>query len=210
MSNQEFKDQLRVLMRPDESLRPFVCKGNPLQSEIFIVGINPATNMKSSFWDYYKEDEFDKEKWLNDYKHSREGKRTVLSPTRKKIEYLVYAIFKGYQCLETNVFSAPSRNLKALDNSLKSTDILSFLIGEIKPKAIFIHGKNPTEYIRKEFDIIFRPSVPIIIKYDEKYVIRPTLLDCEYGKVAICASKHLTRIAQSEITEVANELIRLL
>ena len=99
MSNQEFKDQLRVLMRPDESLRPFVCKGNPLQSEIFIVGINPATNMKSSFWDYYKEDEFDKEKWLNDYKHSREGKRTVLSPTRKKIEYLVYAIFKGYQCL---------------------------------------------------------------------------------------------------------------
>jgi hypothetical protein len=70
MTNQNFKEQLEGLMQTDSSLRPFVCDGFPMECKIFIVGINPATKMETSFGDYYGETGFNKSKWLKDYNKS--------------------------------------------------------------------------------------------------------------------------------------------
>ena len=147
MTTYEFKTRLKELTNNDQTLRPFICDGNPLESKIFIVGINPATQMKSSFWDYYQNENFDKRKWLVDYIKFRksEGKKTKLSPTRNKIEKLVIDTFAEHQCLETNVYSKPSEMLKNLEEQNKNTDIFNFLVRAIKPKAILIHGNNPAE-----------------------------------------------------------------
>jgi hypothetical protein len=208
MTNQDFKKQLENLMQSDNSLRPFVCDGDPLKCDIFIVGINPATKMETSFWDYYGEAGFDKTKWLVDYKESRKEKRTILSPTRKKIEYLVDEKFSEYRCLETNIFSAPSINLKSLDNSLKSTEIFNFLIKTIRPKAIFIHGSNPAEFIKKEFNVRFQPLKPVLVEYETNNAISPYVFEWQFGKMAICATRHLRLMHQEEITNAADGLLK--
>jgi len=209
MTNQ-FKERLEILMQSDKTLRPFVCDGDPLKSDIFIIGINPATKMETSFWDYYGENGFNKKKWFEDYKKSRERekKRTLLSPTRKKIEYLVNEIFPEYHCLETNVFSAPSKNLKSLGNSLKSSDILKYLITKIRPKALFIHGSDPAEFIRNEFNVRFQPLRPVVVEYETKNIVSPYVFEWEFGKMVICATRHLRLMPQTEITEAA-KLLRL-
>lgn len=43
MANQNFKEQLEKLMQTDNTIRPFICDGDPQKSELFFVGINPAT-----------------------------------------------------------------------------------------------------------------------------------------------------------------------
>lgn len=208
MTNRNFKEQLEKLMQSDNTLRPFVCDGDPLKSDIFIVGINPATKMETSFWDYFGENGFNKNKWLADYKKSRKEKRTLLSPTRKKIEYLVNEMFSDYRCLETNIFSSPSINLKTLDNSLKSTEIFSFLIKTIRPKAIFIHGSNPAEFIKKEFNVRFQPLKPVVVEYETKNAISPYVFEWHFGKMAICATRHLRLMPQTEITDSALGLLK--
>jgi hypothetical protein len=40
MTNTDFKNRLKDLTNNDQTLRPFICEGNPLESKIFIVGIN--------------------------------------------------------------------------------------------------------------------------------------------------------------------------
>jgi hypothetical protein len=208
MPNQDFRKQLEALMQSDNTLRPFVCDGDPLKSDIFIVGINPATKMETSFWDYYGTNGFNKSNWLEDYKKSRKEKRTLLSPTRKKIEYLVNEIFAEYRCLETNIFSSPSINVKSLDNSLKSTDIFNFLIKSIRPKAIFIHGSDPAEFIKKEFNVRFQPLKPVVVEYETSNVISPYVFEWQYGKMTICATRHLRLIPQKEITQAALGLLK--
>lgn len=208
MTEPNFKEQLKTLMQFDSTLRPFVCEGDPLRSDIFIVGINPATKMETSFWEYYGESGFNKDKWLADYKKSRKDKRTILSPTRTKIEYLVNEIFGEYHCLETNIYSSPSIDLKSLDNSLKMTDVFSFLVKTIRPKAIFVHGSDPAEFIKKEFNVRFQPLKPIVVEYETKNTISPLIFEWQFGKMAICATRHLRLMPQGEITEAALGLLK--
>ena len=51
--------------------RPFVCDGNPLECNIFIVGINPATEMEVKFEEFWNKEGFNKQKWLEAYKIER-------------------------------------------------------------------------------------------------------------------------------------------
>ena len=55
MKLNQFEKELKEIMNKYEKPRPFVCEGNPLESEIFIVGVNAATEMKASFWDFWIE-----------------------------------------------------------------------------------------------------------------------------------------------------------
>ena len=45
----EFKIKLFDKLKSYPDPRPFVCDGNPLDCNIFIVGINPATKMEMNF-----------------------------------------------------------------------------------------------------------------------------------------------------------------
>jgi hypothetical protein len=212
MTTTEFKNVLKDLTNSDPTLRPFICDGNPVDSKIFIVGINPATQMKSSFWDYYQGEKFNKTKWLDDYiKHRKEkGKTKTLSPTRSKIEKLVQNSFAEYQCLETNVYSKPSSNMKDLGDKDKNTDIFNFLIRSVKPKALFIHGKDPAEFIKNEFNIRFGIGKPIIVEYETKNTVSPLEFELEFGKMAICATRHFISIPMAEIEKAANDLLKLM
>lgn len=207
MNTTEFKQKLQELTKDDNSLRPFVCDGNPLNAEIFIVGINPATSMKQGFWDYYQNDEFDKKKWLKDYKKNRIEKRTELSPTRAKIEKLVEHEFSNYLCLETNLFSKPTGSLTQLEGKDRNTDVFDFLIKSIRPKAILIHGKNPSEFIKKELSLRFGLNKPLVAEYQTTNRITPLEVEWQYGKICICATRHFRLIKMTEISEAANGML---
>ena len=212
MTTTEFRNVLKDLTNGDPSLRPFICDGNPLDSKIFIVGINPATQLESSFWDYYQDDKFNKKKWLDDYiKHRKQrGKIKTLSPTRSKIEKLVQNSFAEYHCLETNVYSKPSGYLKDLADKDKNTDIFNFLIRSIRPKAILIHGKNPAEFIKNELNVRFGLAKPIIVEYETRNIVSPLEFEWEFGKIAICATRHFRLIKMLEIEKAAIDLLRLM
>lgn len=204
MDNSKFKTELQKLIEKDPTLRPFVCDGYPLECDIFIVGINPATSSETKFFDYWNGDMFDKAKWVEQYKKERKanGKRE-LSPTRKKIEFLVNDVFHEFKCLETNAYSFATKDVKALTKENKNTDILSFLLRSIKPKALFIHGSDPTEFIKKELNISF-PSFKSTMT--EK-TISPLVYEWEFGKLAICATKHLRLVKKEVIKSCADELV---
>ena len=212
MTTTEFKNVLKDLTNCDPALRPIICDGNPLDSKIFKVGINPATKMESSFWDYYQDEKFNKTKWRDDYiKHRKErGKVKLLSPTRSKIEKLVQNSFAGYHCLETNVFSKPSSYLKDLAGKDKNTDIFNFLIRSIKPKAILIHGKDPAEFIKNELNVRFGLAKPIFVEYKTKNIVSPLEFEWEFGRIAICATRHFIHIPMDEIETAANDLLSLM
>lgn len=191
MSNSEFKNKLQKRLKEVPNLRPFICKGNPLKSEIFIIGINPATSSDTDFFEYWVNDEFDKEKWFEDYKKERRAEGKIeISPTRKKIEMLVNDFFKDFQCLETNAYSVATPDEKSLKKDDMNTDILSFLLNTIKPKALFIHGRKPAKFIEKKLGIKFTSSEPVI-----------------YENMVICKTKHLKLVKEEEIKRVAEQLI---
>ena len=197
-------------MGSDDKLRPFVCDGDPLQTEVFIVGINPATKMDTSFWKYYDGSLFDKKKWMKAYLTSRADKRTKLSPTRKKIEDLVNDVFAEYLCLETNVYSSPTISLKELSLPLRNTDIFNFLVRTIKPKALLIHGSDPAEFIRQEFNVRFKSVKPIVINFETSNTVSPYVFEWEFGTMAICAMKHLRLMKMEEIKKTSKALIEML
>jgi hypothetical protein len=96
--------------RDDPEIRPFVCRGKPLASEIFIVGENPATKMEKSIWDssFWNDDKFDYAAWEKEYQEAR-GRlnKDLMSPTRTRIVQIVKAA-SPRTVLETNVFAVPT------------------------------------------------------------------------------------------------------
>jgi len=210
MTNSEFKTELQKIVGKPTSLRPFVCDGYPLECEIFIVGINPATSINSDFWDFWKDDKFDKTKWLENYLEERKDKRSKMSLTRRKIEYLTNNVFYERKCLETNVYSSATPNLKSLSNDLRNTDIFSFLLKSIKPKAIFIHGSDPANFIRNELGIKHLSAEPTEVSYETATVVSPFVYEWSFGKAVICATRHLRLIKQEKITETATNLLKIM
>ena len=198
MKNLEFKDKLQVLIEANPKLRPFVCDGYPLECEIFIVGINPATSTNSKFLDHWIGSKFDKEKWFESYKKERRfnGKREI-SPTRRKIDFLVNEVFKDFKCLETNAYSYATAGVKDLAKDHKKTELFEFLLKAIKPKALFLYGKEPRKYIEKKYEVDLKGSMPIEI-------------EMEHGKVAVCAIKHVRLVEKEDIESSAEELKSLI
>ncbi len=155
----EFKIKLfeKLKLYPDP--RPFVCDGNPLDCNIFIVGINPATKMEMNFENFWNEDGFDKQKWIEAYKNERAStplkigkkKRLLVSPTRRSIDHIVKHVTSG-KILETNLYTKQTANASLLEETDKKTEIFEFLINEIKPKIVVLHGKSVKDFFRKNYD----------------------------------------------------------
>ena len=191
MSNSEFKSELQKRIGESSNLRPFICDGYPLECEIFIIGINPATSSDTNFFGYWNGNKFDKERWFAEYKNERKAKgKKEISLTRKKIEMLVNEVFSDFKCLETNAYSVATPDVNSLNKNDKNTDVLSFLLDTIKPKALFIHGRKPVKFIEKKLGIKFTSSEPVI-----------------YKNMVICATKHLNLIKEEKIKKVGEQLI---
>jgi len=154
-----FEAGLRKLMETqqsivgaDKQLRPFVCAGNPLECEAFIIGTNPATPMRGNWWNYLdkKTGYFDKTKFEDDYKKQRNDQdKSDSSNTRGRINLAVTAALP-VRCLETNVYSIATPDeddleevvdgLEASNKNIDLTVILKYLIESIHPKIVLAHG----------------------------------------------------------------------
>jgi len=67
----EFRHRLSGLML-DKVERPFVCDGSPLQTQMFVVGLNPATALRKNFWCFWDDSRgFDREKFDREYREVR-------------------------------------------------------------------------------------------------------------------------------------------
>jgi hypothetical protein len=137
----EFAERLRAIAATDDSLRPFVCDGSPLDCDAFIVGANPATSVP--FWPYWHDTTgFDRRSWLQDYEQIRVATaKPPRSRTRDQIDRVV-ASAAPTKCLETNAYASPSSAIADLKNASRSTALITFLVDAIRPKVILAHGRE--------------------------------------------------------------------
>lgn len=156
-----FKQRLDEKMAEIKELnpRPFVCDGSPLDCKVFIVGINPATQMEGNFWDDKKG--FLYEKWDKTYREYRlsKGKQEV-SPTRNRINKITNFLKENsIKTLETNTYTIPTKDEKELyfkskaDSRYKSTDTFKFLLENIDCEFVLIHGKSAAEAFENMYNI---------------------------------------------------------
>jgi hypothetical protein len=142
----EFRLTLEQMM-PVQGLRPFICAGSPLDCSAFIVGLNPATAMAGSFWQYWSDAEgFRRSVFVGDYLK----KRRLVTPrgNRARIERIVEQLPAG-ACLETNIYSMPTRRAADLRCPDRHTEIFEFLFFTIKPRVVFAHSNGPIAYFRR-------------------------------------------------------------
>ncbi len=157
----EFENSLREKLKSYEKPRPLICEGNPLECEIFIVGINSATEMQNDFWSFWSEKNgFNKPEWLESYILERKLKplkpnktrRNKFSNTRQRIEWIVESI-KPFKTLETNLFVKATPTANELMSEDRESSVFEFLLETIKPKIIFIHGNEVIEYFEKLYNL---------------------------------------------------------
>ena len=174
--------------------RPFVCDGSPYECEAFLVGINPAYSFERSFWKYWDDDRgFNLKSWLEDFQKSRrrrEGKSS-LTRTRYMIEKLREELKdRQISLLDLNLYLKPTPRANFLTASDKNTDVFRFLVNEIKPRLIYLHGNQPR--------MIFEENLGIKIEKN-KFVY--------HDAFNLFATNHLSyQISRESMTEVAHKL----
>ncbi len=126
--------------------RPFVCDGFPSESQVIVIGENPATPLSVDWWTFWNpETGFDYQSFLNHYlkERSRIGKGT--SPTRMRLNRFRE---NGVSCVETNSF----RNEKPDGVGVGSPNfgVLNLLISNM-PKlwGVVAHGKVAQAFLRE-------------------------------------------------------------
>lgn len=158
-----FERDLEAVIGKPTGHRPFICEGSPLGCQVLIVGANPATGMESGFWDFWSTDEgFDKKRWWAAYLRERaeraaEGKRKNrrVSTSRAIIERVVASAGSGV-CLETNVYSWPSKRLKDLPKEKRTTAAFEMLVRYVAPRLLIVHGGDAVKVVRR-----LKPSAEI-------------------------------------------------
>jgi len=155
-----FYENLKSKMVTIENPRPFICDGNPLACNIFIVGFNAATEMQTKFEDFWSNiNGFNKSEWLKIYISERQAKplptgktrRNTVSSTRQRIEWLTEYLYP-VSCLETNLFSKATVDAKSLDKSDQTTAVFDFLLDTVKPKLIITHGIDAKRYFESKYN----------------------------------------------------------
>ena len=158
MSLIEFDVKLKDFLADIENPRPFICNGDPLKCEVFIVGFNAATEMKVQFWDFWStKNGFDKQSWFETYVRERAEKplkpgktrRNKVSNTRQRIEWILESLPNLISCLETNIYMSATTEASELSASLKDASTFNFLLREIQPKLALVHGLDAIKHIEK-------------------------------------------------------------
>jgi len=164
-----FSSQLNRLMaetaiatkRQITEIRPFVCDGNPLETEVFVVGTNAASTVPwSQFWDPSK-CSFDKNAWFTAYKVARQQKplsagktrRTSVSRSRSRIDIFVNGLASKRKVLETNVYSVSTPSENELHPKDRLSSIFEFLVDQIKPQLLFVHGETARAFLEAKYGI---------------------------------------------------------
>jgi len=141
MNIRDFDLELRALTKEDIAIRPFVCDGSPLECRVFIVGFNPASSVP--FWPFWQPPRgFDKASWDAEYLRIK----GAWSPTRLRINRLSCALIPYASCLETNIYSYPSRDEKSLTASRRDTRVFEFLLEAVRPAVVLFHGEKATSF----------------------------------------------------------------
>jgi len=139
-----------------EKERIFVCDGSPYNCSVFLVGINPAfSGYRGSFWQFWDNRKgFNLSAWIESFKLIRkeEGK-PELTRTRSMIERLRSEL-RNYQIslLDLNVYLKPTPRANALSRIDKNTNVFWYLVGEIKPRLIYLHGIQPRKIVEKKVE----------------------------------------------------------
>lgn len=150
------RDLQAILTDPFE--RPFVCDGNPFSASTFIIGCNPATTMKSNFWEFWSDEGgMDRAKFLKDY----QAQKKILG-VRARIERIVGKLPQS-SCLETNIFAYPTRKASQLSNEQRNNYTLKLLIERIRPSTLFIHSSEPIRYFSQLTGKHFENMIPEVV-----------------------------------------------
>ena len=150
-----FEQQLADIIGRPTALRPFVCSGSPLACRVFIVGLNPASPMKATFWDFWRPGiGYDKGVWMDAYLAERaerplkpgRTRRPKISPSRAVIECLVDEIGPA-MCLETNIYATATEEFCDLGTELRDTKPFDYLLATVKPELLIVHGKDAVAHL---------------------------------------------------------------
>jgi hypothetical protein len=154
----EFEKQLAAIVGRPTTLRPFVCNGSPLACRVFIVGLNPASPMKATFWDFWRPGiGYDKAAWMDAYVAERaerplkpgRTRRRRISPSRAVIECLVSEL--GHTtCLETNIYATAAEDYCDLSAGLRDTKPFDYLLAALKPEVIIVHGADAIAHVQSK------------------------------------------------------------
>ncbi len=153
-----FEQQLADIIGRPTALRPFVCSGSPLACRVFIVGLNPASPMKATFWDFWRPGiGYDKGAWMDAYLAERAERplkpgrirRPKISPSRAVIECLVQEIDPAI-CLETNIYATATEEFCDLGTELRDTKPFDYLLATLKPEVIIVHGKDAVAHMQNK------------------------------------------------------------
>jgi hypothetical protein len=137
----EFETRLRNL-DGSECGWPFLCEGSPFNCKIFLVGINPVADV--AIWPHWSiHTGLKRDSWLDDYR----AKHYKFTRTRVQLERLVKAIGSA-GALETNIYHHRSPRFKELAKHLRITTVFDFLIDELRPRVIFVHGRPAIKHLQ--------------------------------------------------------------
>jgi len=195
MNLRAFREKLEEVTQGNYAARPFVCNGSPYDCKAFVVGINAASNVP--FWCYWDDEKgFGKERWYDRYCAEREAAgRKPVSPTRQRLERIVCAA-APVKILETNLFSVATRRAVNLQKKDKLTDVLKFLLCEVSPGVLLLHGKAVREYF-------------------ERLCGHP--LTCSFSRAAICGKtvkiatvRQLAYVSYGKASELGNTVRSLM
>lgn len=207
-SLRRFRAALEQAMAGQIDSRPFVCAGSPYECKIFIVGFNPATTLSEPFWNFWNDlTGFDKERWLATYKQERSRqplkpgrtRRAVVSNTRQRIEWIVFEAVPA-KVLETNVYGKPTSSECGLRADDKNTDVFDFLLSEINPRAILLHGKEARD--------IFENRYGCRLKSGTFADILPNPCTIDEKAVDIIALPHLSRGCSRDAAEAIGKALK--
>lgn len=171
-----FDRRLRQLTSEDPRVRPFVCEGDPLSCRIFVVGLNPATDVP--FWPFWSaESGFDKASWYEEYLSRRDD--GVPSATRRRTDSALRSV-AGVRCLETNLHPVASAKYSDLPPGFRSTDVFDFLLEAIRPHGLLVHGRDAVRHIERYCDGPISKAEPRTASFG-------------FGQVRVLGGDHLTR-----------------
>jgi hypothetical protein len=152
-----FEQDLMGLMESENGIRPFVCEGSPLRCNVFVIGFNPASELRQPFMNFWKPGYgFMRDKLLEIM--AAERRKTIskksgkpqrpLSNTRMRID----KILDGgggdpFRLLETNVYAKEAPRKTGVKRADRVPEHLDFLLNRIKPAVIITHGVKANEYI---------------------------------------------------------------
>ena len=152
-----FREHLQRLTGNNNHVRPFVCDGDPYNCSAFVVGINPTSPMP--FWWFWNDETgFDKKDWFRCYKAERKAgslnaessRRPAVSNIRVRIEWLVAAALP-VKVMETNLYATPTRRASSLPVNNRDAWMFEFLLSEISPRTILLHGKEARKLFEQWF-----------------------------------------------------------